>query len=302
MTNSATIANGDVYINGFLNMSNSSRIGSASNPINVHVAGINCPTGGGATYPIQCSTGQITITNTAHIYGTVHATNQTNGNGMSNPGLIAGGSAPEVSLPDYDRNAQKAAVTTTITGAAASCASNQTRTYQANTHITGTVSINNNCQVTVLGNVWIDGSFHISNTAIIKVGSSVASQPVIMVDGTVADFSNSALVLANANNVGFKFITFYSAASCSPNCSTVTGNNLFLSRNTVTLHISNSSLGAGATFYARWTKLTVDNSGSVGQIMGQSIDLSNTGNISFGSQLSSGQSIWSIKNYQQVFN
>jgi Tfp pilus assembly protein PilX len=302
MSNSATIANGDVYINGFLTMSNSAHIGSATNPVNVHVAHVNCPAGGGATYPTQCNSGQpITLNNTAHIYGSVYATNQTNGSGMSNPGLIANSTAPAISLPDYDRTAQKNAVTSTITSAAASCSNSQTRTWQANTHITGNVSISNSCVVTVLGNVWIDGTFTISNSSSIKVANSVTTTPVIMVDGSSASFSNSSAIIANSSNIGFEFITFYSSAACSPNCATVTGTDLFNTRNTTTINLANSSLGAGSTFYARWSKINLSNGGSVGAVLGQTIQLNNTGNISFGSQLSSGANVWSIKNYQQVF-
>lgn len=303
MSNSATIANGNVYINGYLQMSNSSRIGSTSGPVKVWVAHNNCPTTGGSTYPAQCTSGQpITLNNSAHIYGEVYATNQTNGNGMSNPGLIAGSSAPPVSLPNYDRQAQVSAVASTITGAAASCSNGQTRTWNANTKITGNVTISNNCQVTVNGNVWITGNFNISNSTSIKVGSGVTSVPTIMVDGSNgATFSNSSSVLANANNIGFQFITFHSAASCSPNCSDVTGVDLYNSRNLTTISISNSSLGAGSSFYSRWSKIQVNNGGAVGAILGQTIQLSNSGNISFGTLLSSGTSVWSIKNYQQIF-
>ncbi len=304
MSNSATIANGNVYINGYLQMSNSARIGSSSNPLKVWVAHNNCPAGGGSTYPAQCTSGQpITLTNSAQIFGEVRATNQTSGNGMSSPGLIAGSSAPPVSLPNYDRQAQVDAVANNLTGAAASCSNGQTRTWNANTKITGNVTISNNCQVTVNGNVWITGNFNISNSASIKVGSSVATVPTVMIDGSSgATFSNSSSVLANASNIGFQFITFHSTASCSPNCSDVTGTSLYNSRNLTTISISNSSLGAGSTYYARWSKIQVNNGGAVGAILGQTIQLSNSGNISFGTQLSSGTSVWSIKNYQQIFD
>lgn len=304
MSNSATIANGNVYINGFLQMSNSARIGSSSGPVKVWVAHNNCPTAGGASYPAQCTSGQpITLTNSARIYGEVYATNQTNGSGMSDPGLIPNSNAPPVSLPNYDRQSQVNAVSNTITGTAASCSGSQTRTWNANTKITGNVTISNSCQVTVNGNVWITGNFNISNSSSIKVGNGVSSVPTIMVDGSSgATFSNSSSVLANSANVGFQFITFHSTASCSPNCTDVSGTDLYNSRNLTTISISNSSLGAGSSFYSRWSKIQVNNGGAVGAILGQTIQLSNSGNISFGTQLSSGTSVWSIKNYQQIFN
>lgn len=303
MSNSATIANGDVHINGYLTMSNSSRIGSATNPTRVWVAHINCPDGGGATFPSQCTSGQpITLNHTAHIYGEVRATNQTNGAGMSHPGLIAGGTAPAVGLPAHDRAAQIVSATNIMTGSAASCSGSQTRNYPANVHITGAVTISNSCQVTVNGDVWIDGAFTIRNSSSIRVAAGVTAQPTVMVDGTAATFSNSSSILANSANIGLQFITYRSAAACSPNCLDVTGNDLFNSRNLNTVDLNNSSLGAGSIFYARWSKVTLGNSGSIGAIIGQTVQLSNSGNISFGSNLSSGQSVWTIKNYRQVFD
>lgn len=303
LSNSATIANGSVYVNGYITMSNSARIGSSQNPVNVNVAHVNCPTTGGSSYPSQCSSGEpITLTNSASIYGSVCATNQTNGNNMSSPGLQPGCTAPSVSLPDYDRQAQIDSVTTTITGSAASCSGKQTRTWAANTKITGNVTISNSCQVTVNGNVWITGDFNISNSASIKVGNAVPTTPTIMIDGSNgATFSNSSGVLANTSSTGFQFITYWSASGCSPNCQTVTGQDLYNSRNNSTINLSNSSLGAGSLFYARWSKVQLNNGGSVGGVIGQTVQLSNSGNISFGTNLSSGQNVWAIKNYHQVF-
>ena len=74
-----------------------------------------------------------------------------------------------------------------------------------------------------------------------------------------------------------------------------------ISKDILTINISNASLAAGSIFYARWSKVALSNSGSIGALVGQTVQLNNAGNISFGTQLSSGQSIWSIKNYQQVF-
>ena len=303
MTNSATIANGDVQINGYLAMSNSARIGSATNPLQTFVAHINCPEAGGPTYPAQCTSSQpITISNPAQIYGEVCATNQTNGAGMSNPGLIPGCIAPPVALPAHDRAAQVLSATNVMTADQASCSQNQTRTYPANTHIIGEVNITNNCQVTVGGDVWIDGKFKLANSARLRVSDSASTTPTIMIDGDFADFANNSSILANSASIGFQFINYYSKAACSPNCADVTGDDLYGSKDVVTIKLNNSTLAPGSTFYSRWTKLELANSGSIGSVIGQTIQLSNSGNISFGSNLSSGQSIWSIKNYRQVFD
>ncbi len=303
MSSSATIANGAVFVDGTLTMINSSRIGSVNSPVNVDAAFESCPPGGGASFPKVCSAGQpITLGNTSHIYGAVRATNQTNGANMSNTGLVPNSIVAPVGLPSYDRQAQVNAVTTTLTGSSASCGNKDTRTWQANTKITGNVTISQNCVVTILGNIWITGNFSLSNSSRLKVADSITSLPTIMVDGSAgATLSQSSAILANNSSLGAQIITFYSKASCSPDCATVTGSDLFNSRNVVTLSIGNSGLAAGSFFYARWSEIDVSQSGSIGGVLGQTVNLNNTGNISFGSNLSSGQSIWSIKNYQQVF-
>lgn len=304
MNNSATIANGDVHVNGTITMSNSSRIGSASNPLNVYAAHVACPTAGGATYPSLCEGGEpISMPGTqAHIYGEVRATNQTNGAKMSNPGLITNSSAEAVALPSHDRQAQQAAISQEITGTAASCNSNQTRTYQANTKINGDVAIRNNCQVTVLGNIWITGSLTLENSSRIRVDNALTQSPYMMVDGSSISVQNSASILANDGDFGFWFVTYRSAAACSPDCADVTGVDLYNSRNINTITLNNTGLAAGSVFYARWTKVTSSQSGSVGGVVGQTVQLDNTGNISFGTELSSGETIWSIKNYTQIFD
>lgn len=304
MTNSATIANGNVNINGYLSMTNNSRIGSTTNPVNVSVAHYNCPAGGGSPYPSLCSSGQpITMNLGARIYGDVCATNQTNGSGMSNNGLIPGCTAPPVSLPtDHDREAQKITATNIMTSAEASCNGNDAITYPANTRITGNVTISNNCTVTVEGDVWVEGTFLMRNSSVIKVSDTATAAPIIMIDGNSTDFQNNAAILANSASTGFRFINYHSVASCSPDCSSLPSQQLHDSSTVPTINIENGSLAAGSSFYARWTKVTLSNNGSIGQLLGQTIQLSNSGNISFGSELSSGESVWSVKNYQRIFD
>lgn len=221
---------------------------------------------------------------------------------MSNPGLQAGCSAQATELPDYDRQAQINAVATTITSQAASCQGLQSKTWEANTHITGNAELSNICIVTIKGNVWIDGRLRLNNISVLRVDNSVTSMPTIMVDGSDISLSNASIVLPNASGIGIQFITYRSAAACSPNCADVTGSDLFNSKDIRTITISNASLAAGSILYARWSKVELSNSGSVGALAGQTVQLNNAGNISFGTQLSSGNSIWSIKNYRQIFD
>lgn len=303
MSNSAQIANGAVYVGGRLTMSNTAQIGSTSNTVETQVANYVCPTPATSAYPSLCVTGQpIVLTNQAHIYGNVYANGQTNGSGMTNGGLVAGSGVAAPSLPDYDRAAQKAAVAANLTASQASCWGNQQISWPANVKITGTVNLSNNCQVTMNGPVWITGNLNISNRSILRVANGVASQPVIMIDGSGGlNIANQGTVAANSAGIGPKIITFWANATCSPDCTTLAGTQLANSQNQATINISNQGLGAPAELYARWSKVQISNGGTVGKILGQTIQFSNTGSISFGLGVgtTSGTTVWSVQHYER---
>jgi hypothetical protein len=308
MNNSATIANGDVYVNGYLTMNNSSRIGTNLTPAKVWIAHNNCPTGGGSTFPEQCTSGEpATITNPAAIYGEVRANNQIFGSSSSDrmylPGLVSNSGVSPITLPGYDRAPQVAAVTTTINGANASCNGSQTRTYEANTKIIGNVDIRNRCEVEIKGDVWITGNLTLRNSSSLRVNDLITTSPNIMIDGSSGlKIQNSALILANSLSKGFNFISFHSAAACSPDCTDLTGTDLYNSRNMLTIDLDNASLAAGSNFYARWSKVALANGGTIGSVIGQTVELNNSGSIVFGTNLSSGDTLWAIKTYQQIFD
>ena len=302
MTNTATIANGEVYVNGYLDMSNTAQIGTELTPSTVNVAHIFCPEPPDSTFPKQCDSGEpIDMQNKAHIYGEVYATNQTDGSQMSNPGLIEDSTASEVSLPDYDRQTHKDSVTTTISSDW-SCKGQDEETWEDGLKIEGNVTIRGKCQVTLGGDVWITGDMTMRNSSSLIVSDTATEKPVLMIDGSEGlKIRNSAAVVTNTDGIGAKFITFYAKASCSPDCSDLSGTDLYDSQSYPTISIRNSSLAAGSTFYARWSRVEVDNSGSIGAVLGQSVLLSNTGTISLGEDLSSGDKVWTIQNYQQVY-
>ncbi len=308
LSNSAKIVGGDVLINGTITMSNTAQIGLSTNFVNVDVAHQSCPVPADATYPRICNSGEngqpISINNQAHIYGTVRANNQSSGAGMTNPGLVASSGVASQPLPVHDRAAQQAAVATTITGAAASCNGSQTRTWAANTKITGNVTVSNSCVVTVQGNVWITGNFTTSNTSQVKVADSLgATRPVIMIDGSSgAQFSQSSKLVSNASSTGFQIITFWSNSGCSPDCATVTGSDLYNSRNQQTISLSNSAEGPQTIFYAYWSKVTVNNSGQIGALIGQTVQMSNTGTVTFGTSSGVVSTIWVLNGYIHIFN
>jgi len=306
MSNSSKVLAGDIFINGTITMSNTSQIGLTSNPVNVNVADAACPLPPDASYPRICNAGEsvqpIIINNNAKIYGTVKANNQIDGNNMNNPGLVASSGVTTQALPSYDRAGQKAAVATTITGASASCSSG-TKIWAANTKISGDVTISNSCKVTVAGNVWITGELTVSNTAQMIVADSLgATRPNIMVDGEDgASFKDSANLVSNASGTGFEIYTYWANAACSPDCTALTGINLYNSRGAVTISLDNSSQGPQSIFYAYWSKVQVKNSGQLGALVGQTIELKNSGTITFGSTTSTGNIFWVANGYRRSF-
>jgi hypothetical protein len=307
MKNSSKITGGSVLVNGTISMQNTAQIGLSTSPVeNVQVADAVCPVPADATYPRTCTAGDhqpqpISIANTAKIYGSVSANNQTDGTNMLSPGLVAGSGVNTQSLPTYDRAAQKAAVTTTINNGF-SC-SNGSQTWSANTKIVGNVSISNKCKVTVQGNVWITGNFSMINQSQLIVANSLGTtKPVIMVDGsTGASFGNSATLTSNASGTGFEIITFYSKAACSPDCSSVTGTDLNSSRSVITINLQQSATGAQTIFYAYWSEVDIANSGQLGALIGQTILLENTGTITFTTSTGLGTSSWVVNGYRRAF-
>lgn len=306
MSNSSKIVAGDIYINGTIALSNTAQIGLTTNPVNVNVADAACPSPADATYPRLCNNGEgptpIAISNQAAIYGNVKANNQPNGNGMSNPGLTATSGVTPQALPTYDRAGQKAAVQTTVTGASASCSSG-TKTWAANTKITGDVAVSNSCKVTVQGNVWITGNLTVSNTAQLIVADTLgATRPVIMVDGsTGAVFKNSSVLKSNASSTGFEVISFWANSGCSPDCSSLTGTGLYNSQTVTTIKLDNSASAAQSIFYAYWSQVQISNSGQIGSLIGQTINMNNTSTITFGSSVQSGQTYWVANGYRRAF-
>lgn len=303
MSNSAKVTGGNVFINGEISMSNNAQIGLSTNPVTVQVADDICPVPPDSTYPKVCTSGNpITLNNSAHIYGNVTATNQTNGSGMSSTGLVAGGSVAPQPLPTYSRSAQEAAVTTNMTGSQASCSGSGSVTWPANTKITGNVTLSNSCSVDVQGNVWITGNLNASNSTIIKIDNSNGStRPVVMIDGSGgAVFSNGSQVAVDTSGTGAEFITFYSTDSCSPECTSVTGTALASSRTISTISLSNNFQAPNSILYAYWSQVDLSNAGQIGAVIGQTLNMSNNAAITFGSGGTGlGNTTWVVKGYRR---
>ncbi len=309
MSNSAKILGGNVQVNGEVRMTNGAQIGLSSSPVDLNVAHQNCPNPATASYPQLCGSGEngqpISIANLAHIYGDVKANNQTDDDGMTDPGLTASSGVIPEDLPIHDRDAQKASITSEQTGATASCSGNTSKTWPANLKINGNVTISTNCTVTVSGDVWITGTLTLSNQGTLVVSDSLGTtRPNIMVDGspTSVTMSNNSELLSNDDDTGFQIITYWSEASCSPDCSDVTGTDLYDSRDDTTISMDNSSDAAETILYARWSRVSVSNNGQIGALVGQTVQLSNSAAITFGTSVGTETSYWVIDGYRKIFN
>lgn len=321
---SSNITNSDVYVNGTITLNGAAKIGTYAQPLNVKVANQACPTGAspGPTYPQVCTSGQpISTAWSTAIYGTVCATHQTSNNYPSNNpsgnilpgstglGLQLGCIAPPVTTPSYDKASQVSAVTTTVAGNNINYNCSQwknpggfVRTWPANIKLTGNVSWSSSCDLTITGDAYITGNLNIGGAAKIRVADSVGNdRPVVIVDGTITT-GGSAQMIANASGTGIHFISFKSSGSCNPNCVNLTGNDLKTSQNQTTVNVGGAANLPGMIFQSYWGKIVLGGSGNMGSAIGQTIDMSGAGTITFGTALSSGDKTWTITSYQQKFN
>jgi len=310
----AKVTGGDVVVDGTITANNGSQIGLSTNPVNVRVADQACPSPANSTYPQVCGTGSanpITLNQNSLIYGNVQATNQTNGTNMFNPGLIAGSTFAPVPLTNFDRSAFKTTVNASgqvMTGTQASnCPNGGTVNWPANVKITGDVSIANKCTIKINGNVWITGSVSIQNNANLAVQNGVGTTtPNIVVDGSSGFvIGNKGSITQNTSGTSVEILTFWSASSCSPDCTTLTGTDLYTSQNTLTLDLSNTGSAPGAVLYAYWSKVRLSNNGSLGAVTGQTVELGNNAVINFSSTIPGSDNrvtTWVKRGYMRVYN
>lgn len=310
LNSNAKISGGDVIVNGTINIDNNAQIGLSTNPVNVRSAHLSCPNPPDANYPRVCNSGEdgepITIGTNGLIYGDVRATNQTDGSGMSNPGLVLNQTFDPVPLPDYDREAQKTAVSATQTPAEAGCINNETKNWPANLKITGDVTLGNNCTIILAGDVWINGNFNTGINAELIVADGVGTErPVIMIDGQQGFvLGNNSEITPNNVATGAEIITFWSAAACSPDCPDVTGPDLAASQDQITVDLSNNGNAQNSVFYSRWSKITVSNNGGLGAVAGQTVELGNNAVISFTAALPGSDNLittWVKRGYMRVY-
>lgn len=316
LSSSAQVLGGDLYVNGSIDMSNTASIGSSSSPVRVFVAHTLCPIPADATYPRVCGSSEtapqpIDMRGSSWIYGEVRATNQTNGARMSNPGLIAGEASPPAAMPLHDRSAITSSVSSTMTGSTASCSIKKAVTWPAHVKITGDVSTTGSCVAEVEGDVWITGNLSMTTSSTIKVKDGLTEPPTIMIDGN-AGFSGagSSKLQQNSNGVGFNIVTYYAQSSCNPGCTSLSGVDLSNSRLLPTITLSNSFSAPKTYMYARWSKVSISNTGLVGSLAGQLVDISSAGSVNLDGDVdefnpdngSSTAGNWKITSYKKVYN
>lgn len=315
MNGNSKVSGGDVVVDGKITMSNNAQIGLSTNPVNVRVADQACPVPADSTYPQVCPSGNqpITMGTTSYIYGNVQAKNQTTGTNMLNPGLVAcsGTNCNPIPMPTFDRTTFKSTVTAsgqTMTGTAASnCPNGGTINWPANVKITGDVSIKNKCDIKINGNVWITGSVTIQNNANFIVQAGVGTTvPDIVVDGPSGFVvGNKGSITPNSQGTSVEVLTFWSKGACSPDCSTLTGTDLYNSQGVTTINLSNTGSAPGAILYAYWSEVQLSNNGSLGAVSGQTVQLGNNAVITFGTAVPGSNNqitTWVKRGYMRQYN
>lgn len=317
LSGSANISSTEIYVNGFINLSGASRIGTQSNPVSVHVGHYNCPSGNnpGPTFPSLCSSGQpITMAHSTAIYGTVCATNQTsvgpNNNiktGNGGLGLVPNCTAPQTSMPTYDRAAHISRMSPASGYAANNISYNCSqwqnpngfvRTWQSNLRLNGNVSISSSCDLTITGDVYITGNLDIGGAARIRIANSLGTtRPVIVVDGTITA-GGSASLIPNSSGTSAHLVSFRSSASCSPSCANITGTDLKTSQGQTTVDVAGAGNFPGTIFHSYWGTVRLGGSGNMGSAIGQTVDLSGAGTVVFGTSLATGDSRWTVRSYR----
>jgi hypothetical protein len=210
-------------------------------------------------------------------------------------------------MPTHDRGSVTSTITSTQSGSSASCDNDEgSTTWPAHLKITGNTEIDE-CTLTVSGDVWITGNFELDGDGdgVIKVKEGLTTPPVIMVDGSDGvHLNNDTIVRPNSDNVGIRFITYWSAASCSPNCLNVTGSDLYNGLSHLTVYIDNGVQAKRSEFFARWSAIKLDNDSSSGALVGQQIYLDNDAVVVLDNTVefnSDGNSTWKLGTYNRVY-
>lgn len=329
MDNSSKIVDGSVFANGSIRLSNTAQIGTTSNPLQIFVANNLCPIPADASFPRLCNSGEnnnpIAITSpNAYIYGEVNANYQSDDTNMFNvdnpsaSAIVQDSGVATQDLPLHDRAAMIAGLPYTnpidssvgTPGSVASCTTNSGSVVWGGStgqgeKIRGDVVVSNKCRVEIRGPVWITGSLIMNNSGTITVSDSLgANRPVIMIDSQDGfKMNQSSALVQNTEGTNVQIITYWSNSACSPDCTDVSGTDLFNSQSVPTIDIVNAGDATEAIFYAKWSKVIIRNSVNVGALVGQVVQLEQSATIAFSSSLPgfTPRTTWVKRGYLRVF-
>ncbi len=308
LSGAVKISNTDIYVEGFIQLSNSSAsIGSASDLREIEARNVWCLVGGSYPEPCPFGTQPLTLNNNAKIYGHVCANGQTNTTGILT--LDTGCTVlPRPNPFEYDRNAHIASMVPARTyapnNAAVACGNGDDTNWLDGTTITGSITLNSNsCELTISGDVYINGNLDLSKGTV-RVADGLTTRPVIITDGTITT-RNNLVILANDQGVGARLISF----KCKDNsgvaingCSSLNDMALYNSRDLVTVDAKSSDGAIGSIFQSYWGQADIGASGNIASVVGQRVKLSGNGSVVFGDNLATEtQSIWTIRSYQYDF-
>ncbi len=122
----------------------------------------------------------------------------------------------------------------------------------------------------------------------------------MLVDGKIT-VGGSGQIIANNVGTGIHFISTKSNAACGSACTDITGSALRTTQSLETINVGGAVNLPGMIFQAYWGKATIGGSGNIGSAVGQTVDLSGAGTVTFGTQLSSGAKTWTVTSYQQKY-
>lgn len=310
LSNNVQIVTGPVFVGGKLVMENGSAIGSIATPTTVYVGDKVCPSPADSTYPLNCGSSSVSATTdiSGHIYGDTHVLNTVdNTSHFTLPGVTQHDTIPAVTLPPADHAALTSTPTASVNSGGMASKLCSSGTMHLSGHYTGSITTNmtiaNNCIIYIDGDTWLDGNLVLGNNNVIAVSNSLSSAPNLIIDGSTGlDTGSRGGISNNGSNIGLNVYTFWSAASCTPSCSNLTGTNLANSQGVTTIDLENNFTGAANTkFYAVWSQLVLGNNSTVGQLLAQKIDLRNNGSVIFGNIGGGTGYTWDVRYYEQIY-
>lgn len=310
LSGNVNISNTDIYVEGFINLSNASAsIGSPSDNLrNIEARNVWCLVSGSYPEPCPSGTQPITLNNNAKIYGHVCANGQTT---STNIFTLDTGCAvlPRPNPYTYDRDAHIASMDPSRSYApthnSVACGNGDNTNWLDGTTITGSITINSNsCDLTISGNVYIQGNLDLSKGTV-RIADGLATRPVIVVDGLITTRNNMAII-ANDQNIGGRFISYKcknDSGVAVNGCTSLNDMALYHSRDNVTVDAKSSDGAIGSIMQSYWGKIDIAASGTIASAIGQTVELSGNGAVVFGDNLASEtQSTWTIRSYQYDFD